>query len=162
MREMHRRCNYNQDTLMDVSNLIEIELLSRELMKPDILGKKSQATYYEELYRCSGVCSIAAVNHITNTTVKGLDSTYLGEMSRIINMILEHKSFELVSLHDAFSAHANNVNQVRYHYKEILAELADSITLSDVLTQINPRMEQVQKLSNTLSEKIRQSSYALT
>jgi hypothetical protein len=43
--------------------------------------------------------------------------------------MLEHKPFPLVTVHDEFKAHANNINQVRWHYKEILAEIADSNVL---------------------------------
>jgi hypothetical protein len=161
MREMHRRCNYNDFLLRAVKSIIEIELLSRELTKPVKIGGKFLAQYYEKQYIRSGICSVVGISQINEVTVEYLSIAYLLEISRLIEMMLEHKPFHLVTLHDAFSAHCNNIDQVRFHYKEILAEIADSNLLNDVLGQIKPRLT-FKKLSKNLSEKIRESDYALT
>ena len=58
-------------------------------------------------------------------------------------------------------AHPNNVNQVRYHYKEILADMADSNMLDDLLSQLYGAPGTYQKLSTNLARKIRNSAYAL-
>ena len=75
--------------------------------------------------------------------------------------MLEHKSFPLVTIHDAFAAHANNVNQVRFHYKEILADMADSRLLDDLLTRLYKEPATFNKLSPNLGNKIRNSNYSL-
>jgi len=62
---------------------------------------------------------------------------------------------------DEFKAHANNVNWVRYHYKEILAELAESEILDDLISQITGNGYRFVKLSSDLGDKIRESEYAL-
>lgn len=159
MREMHRRCNHDVGVLTRVKSIIEIELLSRELGKARF--GITHDFYYQDQYLRSGVCSIAGAYKINETSVNCMRLEYLQEMGRVIELVLSHKSFHLVTLHDAFSAHANNVNQVRFHYKEILAELADSEVLNDILQQIKPQPK-YHKLSKNLSEKIRQSNYALT
>jgi len=161
MREMHRRCNYSSD-LETIQAIITSEILTRDQGAPRAqCSYESKAVYYQTQFNRSGVCSIVGTNWINPVNVKFLDLAYLQELNRVISIVVEHKSFHLVTLHDAFSAHANNVNQIRFHYKEILAELADSEVLNDILQQIKPQPK-YRKRSLNLSEKIRQSNYTLT
>lgn len=67
----------------------------------------------------------------------------------------------LVEQLDEFKCHANNMNHLRYQYKEILADLADSDIASDILSQIYGTKGTFTKLSNNLGNIIRQSNYAL-
>ena len=53
------------------------------------------------------------------------------------------------------------MNQLRYWYKEILAELADSVILADILGQIYGMSGSYNKLSLNLGDQIRDSRYAL-
>ena len=66
--------------------------------------------------------------------------------------------FELL---DQFNCHAGNVDQMRFHYKETLADLADSEILSDLFGQIYKCKIEYNKLSNDLGDKIRNSNYAI-
>lgn len=51
---------------------------------------------------------------------------------------------------------------MRYWYKEILAELADSNVLDDLLSQVYGMPGHFNKLSSNLGDLIRDSNYALT
>lgn len=62
---------------------------------------------------------------------------------------------------DEFKCHANHMNQLRYWYKEILAELADSVILADIIGQIYGMGGSYNKLSPNLGEQIRESNYGL-
>lgn len=62
---------------------------------------------------------------------------------------------------DEFKCHANNMNHLRYWYKEILADLADSTVLDYIFSGIYGKSGTYPKLTNNLSKKIRESSYAL-
>jgi hypothetical protein len=53
------------------------------------------------------------------------------------------------------------MNYLRKHYRNILAELADANLMQDILSQIHGVQGVFEKLSDNLSEKIRQSNYAL-
>ena len=75
--------------------------------------------------------------------------------------MLQHKAFPIVTIHDQYSCHAGNVDQMRYHYKETLADLADSEILSDLFGQIYGCKIEYKKLSNDLGDKIRDSNYAI-
>ena len=95
------------------------------------------------------------------STIQALDDEHLEALSKIVNGMLQHRSFPLVTVHDEFKAHANNINHVRRHYREILAEIADSDVLDDLLGQIHKCPGSFNKLSFNLADLIRQSNYAL-
>ena len=62
---------------------------------------------------------------------------------------------------DEFKCHPNYMNHLRYHYKEILADLADSNLIDDLLSQLYGQEGTFDKLSKNLGNKIRNSNYAL-
>ena len=53
------------------------------------------------------------------------------------------------------------MNQLRYHYKEVLADLADSTIVDDILSQLAGVSGTFTKLSQNLGDKIRDSNYAI-
>ena len=62
---------------------------------------------------------------------------------------------------DEFKAHANNINHVRWQYREILAEIADSNVLNDLLSQVYKMPMTFPKGTKDLGKQIRGSAYAL-
>lgn len=54
------------------------------------------------------------------------------------------------------------MNDVRYNYKEILAEIAEQDLLGNILSQILGYDVSIAKFSKDLPELIRQSEYALS
>ena len=70
--------------------------------------------------------------------------------------------FELATIHDSFWAHPNNMNKVRENYVQILAEIARSNLLQDILDQLQPGWGKINKLNNSLDTRILQSDYALS
>lgn len=57
--------------------------------------------------------------------------------------------------------HANHCNAVRYWYKEIVAEIAESDMLQFIVSQIVGYQVNLIKKSNNLGALIRKSSYAI-
>lgn len=53
---------------------------------------------------------------------------------------LDMPSFEVISIHDDFKCHPNYIGYVKWLYLEILAELAESTILQDIVTEINPKV----------------------
>ena len=90
-----------------------------------------------------------------------LTTEHLEELLKITTGMLAHKPFPLVTVHDAFASHAGNVNQVRWHYKEILADMAESNLLDDLLSQLYKEPCTFDKLSFNLGDLIRNSEYGL-
>lgn len=164
LREMHRRCNYDREVIEEVANTIEMELIRRSLggqQEQDYIDLEGQVTYYIEQFTRSTLVSAVILPHIDCMNVVALSDKHLGLLAGIVNGMLEYQSFELVTVHDAFRSHANNVNTVRWQYKEILAEIADSNVLDDLLSQLHGQPGTFNKLSSNLGDKIRNSSYAL-
>lgn len=67
----------------------------------------------------------------------------------------------LSELLDEFKCSPVNMNHLRQHYIDIFAELAESETLSDLLSQIHGRQDTWTKLSAHLGDLIRGGNYAL-
>ena len=62
---------------------------------------------------------------------------------------------------DEFKAHPNNINWVRWQYKEILADIAEANVLDDLLSQIYGVPGSFNKLSFNLADLIREGEYGL-
>ena len=90
--------------------------------------------------------------------IHSIDAYVVREMVRRANV----EGFELAHIHDAFTAHPNHMQRVRELYVEILAEIADSNLLADILSEITGTNVVLTKLSNNLSVDILASEYALS
>lgn len=163
LRSMHRRCNYDPAVVKNAYAVIEIEMLARNLKQSQQNYEKApeKVGYYVDQYYRSGLADVVILPHLCEESVQYLDSDHLGKLMVIIQGMLQYKPFPLVTVHDAFASHAGNVNWVRWQYKEILAEIADSDLINDLLSQIYGMPGNFQKLSIDLGNKIRRSNYAL-
>lgn len=166
LRELLRRCNYDTYVVEQAKLAIEAELLSRNMLDYECepLGYDEDSTfaYYLDQYRRSGQPSAVILPYLDATTVCSLTKPELYQLSYIVNGMLQYRPFPVITIHDSFAAHANNVNWVRHWYKEILAELDDSEVLSDILSQIHGVAGNVPKRMQGLSQLIRNSNYALS
>lgn len=163
LREMHRRCNYNREVVEEAARVIEVEMITRSLKTvrgPSTLG--GQAQYFVEQFERSSLATAAIIPHLTEANVQLVSAEHLETLATIVNGMLAYQPFPLVTVHDEFKAHANNINHVRWQYKEILAEVADSNVLDDLLSQIHGTPGTFNKLSFNLGDQIRKSNYALT
>jgi hypothetical protein len=165
LRSLLRRCNYDRVQANWVRNQIEDALIERDTTiaaDTDFTGLSNAVLYYLEQYRRTSVADIVILAHLDKATISKLDTEYLRSLLRILNSMLEHESFELVTVHDDFKAHPNNLNHLRRHYRDILAELADSDLLADIFNQLlGITGGSYTKSCVNLGDKIRQSNYAL-
>ena len=161
VREMHRRCNYNRETMEYVASVIEAEQIRRALGGSKQAAVGIKVGYYQEQYHRSGMPCAVILPWIDNENVVQLEAKHLKALSRMVNSMLAYSPFELVTVHDEFSAHPNNLNHVRQNYIDILAELADAEVLSDLLSQLHGKKGHYPKLSKNLSTSIRASAYAI-
>lgn len=163
LRSMHRRCNYDAEQVRYANQYIQREQLQRangtSTQGDTYLSKK--IGYYIEQYNRSSVADVVILPYLDQTNVSCLSDDHLAALLQIINGMLQHKPFELITIHDEFKAHPNNVNWVRWHYKEILAEIADSDLLDDLLGQIHGMPGTFNKRSFNLGDQIRKSNYSL-
>lgn len=165
LRSMHRRCNYD---VVEVGIAHEALLSELDIRNQNMGGQaltpstEAKLNYYIQQYERSGMADIVILPYI----VDGYQTMYMSteHIEKLIRIIdsMDHKPFELVTVHDEFKAHANNLNAVRQHYINIFAELAESNVLEDILSQIHGKKGTYKKLSNNLGDLIRESNYALS
>ena len=160
LRSMHRRCNYDVAIVAKVHQDIQNELDRRtHLRTPTQVVPTEKVTYYVVHYERSGMADAVIFDYLSEEQMQVLSLEHLRALYNISGMMLSHKPFPLVTVHDAFTSHPNNIDQVRFHYKEIMAELAESNLMNDLLTQLGSKP--VNKPVSNLSSLIRNSSYAL-
>lgn len=163
LRSMHRRCNYNREVAEYVDHLIEMELLQRALNVEPVPGPflDKKLAYYVDQYTRSTLADVVILPHLTDDNVEQLSTEHLQALAKMVQGMLQYQPFELVTVHDEFKAHANNMNWVRWQYREILSEIADSDLLDDLLSQIHGYPGNYPKLSFNLGDQIKKSAYAL-
>ena len=162
LRSMHRRLNYNREVVENADQLIEMELVKRSLGRGFVDGTLSpKVQYYIAQWERSSLADAVILPYLDEYSVSCLQDTYLQALAVMVQGMLKHPPFELVTVHDEFKAHANNMNQVRWMYREIMAEIADSNVLDDLLSQIMGVPGTFNKLSFNLADQIRKSNYAL-
>ena len=168
LRSLLRRCNYDHEHFNRLEMLIVTTRLARKLgtskqrdIKRPCSPDMSVIDYYLEQYQRSSMADVVIVPHLDSDSIRFLSDDHLAALHEIIKTMLEHKSFEVIAVHDEFKCHPNNMNQLRNHYRTILAELADSDLLSDLISQIKGVEGIFEKSSTNLSQLIRQSNYGL-
>lgn len=114
-----------------------------------------------DIYKHSKMLDVSIIDYITEDNVGHLPTELLYKLVKTLADMLAHGSAPVLTVHDAFRAHANHCDTVRYWYKEIMAELAESNILEFIVSQIVKRRVKYTKLSNDLADKIRKSNYAI-
>lgn len=150
VREMNRRCNYNPKQVRKVLQLCERELALR--------GETLRSTTNVQ-FRDFLATNIAL--QLTASTVSQYSNEALWRISTRCFELLNHEPFPLLCVHDAYKAHANDMNYVRQHYIDIMAELADSYLMEDLYNQITHGQAVLEKYVENLSTLIRGSEYAI-
>jgi hypothetical protein len=163
LRSVIRRCNYNVERVTVLNCAITNELLERQLgvEAADFSGSDESLSYYMGNYARSGVVDLVILPYLDENLVTILPTEYLTKLNSILAMMLEHKPFTVITVHDSYAASPNNLNHLRKHYRNVLADMAESDMLSDLLTQIDGSTINVNKLDPTLHKTIRNSSYAI-
>lgn len=163
LRSLVRRCNYDPKVIRRASDLIEARLIEYGLSNNEPDGETDPGLEkYIELWRKNQIADVVILPHITASNVWQIPGVLLKQLSAIIETMLKHEPFELITVHDSFACHPNHCNQVRYWYKEILADMADSTVLAAILSQIINKDAVVTKINPGLADKIRQSNYGLS
>lgn len=165
LRSVHRRCNYDAALVEQADLALMAEADQRKCREAAQCPLNDYASdeiqYYMGLYERTGMADVVILPHLLGGQVSYLSDEHIEDLSRITGKMLEHVPFHVVTIHDEFKCHPNNMNQLRYWYKEILAELADSVILADILGQLHGMGGTYDKLSPNLGDKIRECNYAL-
>jgi len=90
--------------------------------------------------------------------IHSIDAYIVREIIRMANA----EEFELAHIHDAFCCHPNNMDKVRTLYKLVMANIAQSDLLAEILSEISGRNIILDKFSNDLHLDILESEYMLS
>lgn len=153
LRSLLRRCSYNASKIKKVILWINSNH-----------GVNSVNTLREDLYEMhlkTGIVDPIWFELITEENVVNVPEHLRIRLIQLANTMLQYKPFDVLTVHDAFRIHPNHGDALRFHYKEILAELAESELLSSIVSQIKGKKVKFKKLSNDLADEIRKSNYAI-
>ena len=160
LRSVLRRTNYDSKKVKQAVTLIEKELAAT-YRTPIDSTKESDMPLTEQRFTLTNMVDASTLYLINKDSIGYLGTTHLTRLLALAKEMLNHKPFETLTVHDAFRAHANNCNRVRYWYKELLAELNESTILQDILNQITGTNSKFLKYSNNMATFIRNSNYTL-
>ena len=128
------------------------ELVDKSIKLPD-LGNAS-FTYRTEINTSSDY-DIPIIANVTHS----IDGYVVREMYRRAY----EQGFELLTIHDSFWCSPNYMNNVRQNYIDILAEIAESNLLQDILREITGQDDLIVTTKNeNIAPLIRESEYALS
>ena len=153
VREMVRRCNYDQAAVIRCMNALNGECS----------GNSNE--YDEEMvailwshYEKTGYLSARILDHLGSDNVHYVDAAVIWEL---IDSLPE-KPFEVITIHDCFRCLPNYGNDLRKQYNRQLHLIAKSDLLSSILSQIMGKSENIGKLDPSLADDILNAEYALS
>lgn len=159
LRCMTRRMNHNRKQCLDVIQILTDEQLKRSFGKSS--GKvsvDSDFLAHQEIFEHTKMVDMAIVPYITAESAELLSTHHLESLKRLLIRITSHKPFQIMTIHDDFRCHANNVSRMADEYRHIMAELSDSNTLSFLLKQLKINVTPV---GSHLGHLIRKSQYGI-
>lgn len=164
LRSIHRRCNYDREVVEQAHSLMLREQHRRE-MEGGLLEPVRQGTpmwYYMALYERSKMPDVVILSHLNAKTVQCMDDEHMAKILTITSQMLTHKPFAVITIHDEFKCHANNMNHLRRHYMEIFAQLSEADILSGICSEIYGQPVTFTKVTEgQLGKLIRESNYSL-
>lgn len=153
VREVSRRCNYKRSELERTMKYIDKALEHREYdnIKLDLSMPMSVVW----------ATKLGAAKQFA-----AMDTSSLLRLRALLVDMGARPSFPVVCIHDAYKAHANYCNHLRYWYKEVMAELAESDLLSHIFSEISGQPEEYENVrggytKTEMAELIRKSDYAI-
>ena len=162
LRSLIRRASFDWTKVTTANGMYKIELEKRAKGKPTL----PTLVDYElqnmiNIYEYSKMLDVSIIDYINDENIAKVPSELLIKLVATLSKMLELGSSPVLTVHDAFRAHANHCNAVRYWYKEIMAELAESNILEFIVSQITKQQVKYVKKSQTLAAKIRESNYSI-
>lgn len=130
LRELHRRCNYDQAKVMKAIAAIEHHLEKGSNFCNLKLRRLSQlAMRYDAV-------SIVALDHIRKFEMADIPTDYLIRLREQLLSLQEYTPFHLRTIHDEFACAPNNCTRMKYIFSTILVEAYKSTWLMDVIEDL--------------------------
>lgn len=155
-RELIGRCQYDVTRLYRLATLIEEGGFSDRGLPPSE-STGTVIALWSHFCR-TGFLSVRILDHLDETNLHLVDG---GAIMALLDS-LPTKAFQVLSVHDCFRCLPRYANDLRQQYRELLAQLAKSDLLNDLLRQLAGPEAQVTKADPDLWEDILESEYALS
>lgn len=155
VREITRRCDYNPDSVLRVTEA----LISKELGGQG-MGRKNDVlveTLWKR-YLASGYLSARILDELDLSNMGLVDKKVIWEL---VNS-LPKKPFQVISVHDCFRVLPNYGNDLRWQYNNQLMLIAKSTLLEDLMSQITGHQVHLGKLDPSLWKDVLGTNYALS
>lgn len=114
-----------------------------------------------DIYKYSAMLDVSIIDYINEKNVHHVPLPMVIRLLAVLTEMLARGSSPVVTVHDSFGALPCHCNTVRYHYKEVMAELAESTILEFIVSQIVGQKVTYVKKSNNLGDLIRNSNYSI-
>ena len=137
----------------------------KDILHHNYLTAPIVQTYHhiEQTSRKHQFLSLRAAEFITDESVLEFSMEFRQELFALVKETLHRPSFEMVTIHDEFKCHPNHMNDMRFVYMMILAELADSRVGECIIQEVRrDDSYRLQKLSTDLGDSIIESEYFLS
>lgn len=159
LRSLVRRCHYDQAAVEQCMRIITDHLTGkRNVHDPKRLS--AEAEHIISRYSQHFIVDLAIVPYLSAATVHNFSQTYLKKLYMLLESLILYPSFDVVCVHDEFKCSPVHMDRLRFHYRNILADLAESTLLNDVLNQITGKKYQHKK-SHKIANRVRNSNYAI-
>lgn len=152
VREMYRRCQFDQRVTARVANLIIEGANGRDGKSADMV--RTLWNHYEEC----GFLSVRILDYLFEDTIGLVDHMVIAKLIQS----LPNQSFQLVCVHDCFRCHPNYGNDLRRQYNTILADLCDSTVLRFIASQVAEQDIKARKVGKIPREVILNANYTLS
>ena len=157
LRTLVRRCNYNVKQVKEAVGLIQDALANQSL----VFTYSDEAIMPVHLFNKTGIADISCLEHLPKI-VNQLPQRMLKQLLATFTEMLKNEPFEVITIHDSFACLPSHCNVLRWHYKEILAEIVESTMLDHLLSQLFSEECIFSKLDKDLAPLIRNSNYGLS
>jgi hypothetical protein len=161
LRSLIRRCSYDIHWTTAWQEATKAQLLERHLGGAVVKAKDGKEPKLMKRYEASAMADITILDGMSVTDLDYLSDNHLLKLESVLSSMLENHPFPIITIHDDFKAHANNLNHLRKHYRNILAEMAESELLSDLMSQLYETPVTIRKKSTNLPTFIRNSNYGI-
>ena len=165
VRSMIRRCTHKgKNWIKGRLDVLNTEKARRN--KTNDLPIKLETNHgdfirYKEIWNRSLVVDGLILDYVTKENVACLHTDHLDGLIRLCNDMSYHEPFTVLTVHDDFSCHPNNMNHLRHHYRSIMSELCRSRVIEDVLYQLTGLTHGTDKDNTALANSISQSTHAI-
>ena len=152
VREMYRRCQFDQRVTSRVVNLIIEGANGTDGKSADMV----QTLW--DLYLESGFLSVRILDYLFEDTIGLVNHLTIAKLIQT----LPNKSFQLVSVHDCFRCHPNYGDDLRRQYNIILADLCESTVLKFIASQVAEQDIKARKVGVIPRDVILNANYTLS